>query len=338
MKRALITGIAGQDGAYLTEFLLKKNYIVLGGMHSRDKSTLWRLTRLNVASHPNLKLISHDVTDVTSTIRVINEFQPDEIYNLAAQSFVSESFTQPIKTANSTGIGALNVLEAIRSTSSNARYYQASSSEMFGKIEESPQTENTKFYPRSPYGISKLFAHWTTVNYRESYGMFAASGILFNHESPLRGPEFVTRKITRALCKFYHGSEEVLLLGNLNAQRDWGFARDYVEGMWMILQAENPETFILATGKAISVRQFLKLAGSVLDIELEFEGMGIDEVAFEKSTGKLVAKVSSELFRPAEVDLLIGDFSKAKNNLGWSPSTSIEALVEHMVIEEKRKE
>jgi GDPmannose 4,6-dehydratase len=331
---AFITGIAGQDGAYLADLLLSKGYKVIGGFHSRDRRTLWRLERLGILEHPGLHLDTHDVLDFASTARLITKHMPTEIYNLAAQSFVADSFRQPLITASSTGLGALNVLEAMRITGSAARFYQASSSEMFGQVREVPQSESTEFHPRSPYGVAKLFAHWATVNYRESFGMFASSGILFNHESPLRGPEFVTRKITSSLVRIARGSSEVLELGNLEAQRDWGFAGDYVEGMWLMLQAKSPDNFVLSTGSSMSVRQFLEMAATATGLKLSFEGAGLDEVAFDERAGRVVARVKPEFFRPAEVDILVGNSSKAQKVLGWQPKTNPEQLVELMVAEE----
>lgn len=331
MKKAFITGVTGQDGAYLSKLLLEKGYKVFGGVRRLSSQNLWRLKELDVCSYENFKLIDFDLTDPFNAYRVIEKYQPDEVYNLAAQSFVGVSFEQPYATAQITGLGALNLLEAIREVNSKIRYYQASTSEMFGKVQSIPQTENTPFYPRSPYGVAKLYAHWLTVNYRESYGIFASSGILFNHESPLRGLEFVTRKITHAAAMIKNGKQEVLELGNLNAKRDWGYAADYVEGMWRMLQANEPDTFVLATNKTTTVRDFVRWAFANAGIELDFSGTGTEEQGVDVSSGKVLVKVNPEFFRPAEVDLLIGDPRKSEKVLGWTPTVGPQELCKMMV-------
>lgn len=331
MKKAFITGITGQDGAYLAKSLLEKNYSVIGGYRRTSNVDFWRIRDLGILSHPKLQLVEHDLLDLSSTVTILRKHEPEEIYNLAAQSFVGVSFEQPSATSQISGIGALNLLEAIRLTNCGIRFYQASTSEMYGLVQQVPQSESTQFYPRSPYGVAKLFAHWMTINYRESYGIFGASGILFNHESPLRGKEFVTRKITDAVAKIRLGSDDILKLGNLDAQRDWGFAAEYVEGMWLMLQAEKPDTFVLATNVTTTVREFVRLSFAAADIEVEFEGSGVNELARDKSTGKVVARVDPQFFRPSEVDLLLGDSSKAKTVLGWSAKTPVEKLAQLMV-------
>ena len=330
-KTALITGITGQDGAYLTEFLLEKSYHVFGAYRRTSSVNFWRLEELGILNHPNLTLAEYDLTDFSNTIRLLEKSQPDEIYNLAAQSFVGVSFEEPMTTANITGLGALNLLEAIRIVNPKIRFYQASTSEMFGKVQAIPQNEKTPFYPRSPYGVAKLFAHRTTINYRESYNIFAASGILFNHESPLRGREFVTRKITDSVARIFYKKQNVLELGNLNAQRDWGFAKEYVQGMWQILQTESPDTFVLATHQTQSVRHFVELAFAAIDVPLFWEGKNENEIGKNKKTGEVLVKVNPQFYRPAEVELLIGDYSHAKNVLGWSPKTTLEELTQMMV-------
>jgi len=331
MKKAIVTGVTGQDGAYLAQLLLEKGYKVYGTYRRTSSVNFWRLEELGVKSHKNLELIEYDLTDQANAISMVKRIKPDEIYNLAAQSFVGVSFEQPIATANITGLGVLHLLEAIRQTDTNIKFYQASTSEMFGKVQEVPQSEGTPFYPRSPYGIAKLFAHWMTINYRESYGIFATSGILFNHESPLRGQEFVTRKITDSVAKIKLGTLDVLELGNLDAKRDWGFAKDYVEGMYLMLQAEVADTFVLATNKTETVRNFVKMAFRAVDIELVFSGEGEDEVAKDAKSDKVVVKVNPKFYRPAEVELLIGDATKAKEILGWQSKTSLEELCKMMV-------
>jgi len=331
MKTAVITGISGQDGAYLAELLLNKGYRVFGTYRRTSSVNFWRIEELGVAGHPNLELVEYDLTDLSSSIRLLQMAGASEVYNLAAQSFVGVSFDQPVTTAEITGIGALNLLEAIRIVNPQIRFYQASTSEMFGKVQAIPQTEDTPFWPRSPYGVAKLYAHWITVNYRESYDIFGSSGILFNHESPLRGREFVTRKITDTVAKIKLGKLDCLELGNIDAQRDWGFARDYVEGMWRMLQADEPDTYVLATNRTETVRDFVDMAFRAAGITVEFSGSAEQEVAVDTATGKVVMRVNPRFYRPAEVDLLIGDPAKAKAKLGWSPTTRLEELCKMMV-------
>lgn len=330
-KKAIITGITGQDGAYLTQLLLEKGYEVHGTYRRTSSVNFWRLDELRVTNNPNLHLVEYDLTDMGASLAMVQRIQPDEIYNLAAQSFVGISFDQPNTTAQITGIGALNLLEAIRLINPKIRYYQASTSEMFGKVQAVPQAEDTPFYPRSPYGVAKLYAHWITVNYRESYGIFGASGILFNHESPLRGREFVTRKITDSVAKIKLGQLDVLELGNLDAKRDWGFAKEYVEGMWRMLQADQPDTFVLATNRTETVRDFVAMAFKGAGIDVEFKGKDVDEVAVDTATGKTVMRINPKFHRPAEVDLLIGNPEKAERILGWKPQASLEQLCQMMV-------
>ena len=337
MKKAIITGITGQDGAYLAELLLNKGYEVYGTYRRSASVNFWRLEELGIKNNQNLHLVEYDLIDTSNTIRMVAEIEPDEIYNLAAQSFVGVSFKQPIATANITGIGALNLLEAIRIVNPKIKFYQASTSEMFGKVQEIPQNEETPFYPRSPYGVAKLFAHWITINYRESYNIFATSGILFNHESPLRGLEFVTRKITDGVAKIKLGKLKTLELGNLDAKRDWGYAKDYVKGMYLMLQSDKPDTFVLATNRTKSIRDFLTMAFKVVGIEIEFQGEGANEVAIDKATKKIIVKVNPQYYRPAEVDLLMGNPKKAKEKLGWEPKTSLEELCEMMVKADLRR-
>ena len=337
MKNAIVTGITGQDGAYLTKLLLENSYTVYGTYRRTSSVNFWRLDELGVTKNPNLHLVEFDLTDLSSCIRLIEKAEPSEIYNLAAQSFVGVSFDQPITTSQITGLGALNLLEAIRLTNKKIKFYQASTSEMFGKVQEIPQTEKTNFYPRSPYGVAKLYAHWMTINYRESYDIFASSGILFNHESPLRGSEFVTRKITESLAKIKLGSQDVLELGNLDAKRDWGYADDYVKGMWKMLQVSEPDTFVLATNRTESIRSFVDMAGKAAGFNLEFSGSAENEVAKDKTTGKTIVRVNKKFYRPAEVELLIGNPEKAKKVLGWQPETSLEKLCEMMVEADLRR-
>jgi GDPmannose 4,6-dehydratase len=330
-KIAIITGITGQDGSYLADFLLSKDYKVYGTFRRSSSANFWRIQELGIQKHPNLELVSSDITDQGSCFSLIEKVKPDEIYNLAAQSFVGASFDQPKLTADVSGVAVLNLLEAIKYINPKIKFYQASTSEMFGMVQEVPQTESTNFYPRSPYGNAKLFAHWSTINYRESYDIFAACGILFNHESPLRGMEFVTRKITDSVAKIKLGILNSFELGNLNAKRDWGYAKDYVVGMWKMLQVENPDTYILATNNTITVREFLALSFKMADISVTFKGEGLDEVVIEKQSGKTLVSISPEFYRPSEVDLLIGDASKANSLLDWKPETPISELCKMMV-------
>ncbi len=331
MKKAIITGITGQDGAYLAQLLLEKGYQVFGTYRRSSSMNFWRIDELEIHTNPNLHLIEYDLNDQTSNIRLLEKIQPDEVYNLAAQSFVGVSFDQPIYTAQTTGIGALHLLEAIRIVNPKIKFYQASTSEMFGKVQEVPQTEKTPFYPRSPYGFSKLFAHWATINYRESYGIFGVSGILFNHESPLRGREFVTRKITDSVAKIHLGKLDKIELGNLEAERDWGFAKEYVDGMFRMLQYSTPETFVLATNKTQTVKSFVELSFNNIDIQLEWKGKEENEKGYCSKTGKLLVNVNPQFYRPAEVDYLVGDSKKAKDLLGWEAKTNLKDLCANMV-------
>jgi len=336
-KRALITGITGQDGAYLAQLLLEKGYKVTGTFRRSSSVNFWRIAELGIENHPNLSLVEYDLTDLSTAIRLMESTRPDEVYNLAAQSFVGVSFEQPVTTGSITGLGAVNLLEAIRIVHPSARFYQASTSEMFGKVQAVPQVESTPFYPRSPYGVAKLYAHWMTVNYRESYGMFCSSGILFNHESPLRGREFVTRKITDSVAKIVLNKLELLELGNLDAKRDWGYAREYVEGMWRMLQADRPDTFVLATNRTETVREFVTMAFKGANIDIEWKGQGEGETGHCGRTGKLLVRVSPKFYRPAEVDLLIGDPGKAQRELGWKSHTTLEQLCQMMVDADLRR-
>jgi GDPmannose 4,6-dehydratase len=333
-KRALITGVTGQDGAYLAELLLSKNYIVHGLRRRASMFNTARIDHLYKDYHePDARLfLPHgDLTDASSLLHVIERTQPDEIYNLAAQSHVAVSFEEPEYTANSDALGTLRILEAIRilRLEKRTKFYQASTSEMYGLAQETPQKESTPFYPRSPYGVAKLYAHWITVNYREAYGMFACSGILFNHESPIRGELFVTRKITRALARIKLGVQARLYLGNLHAKRDWGHARDYVRAQWLMLQQPEPEDFVIATGQQYSVREFVDLAARELDMRIEWRGEGIDEKGYDAS-GKCVVEVDPRYFRPADVETLLGDATKARKKLGWQPTTTFAELVAEM--------
>ena len=336
VKTALITGITGQDGAYLAEMLLSKGYIVHGIKRRASSFNTTRIDHLYQDPHEKdvrLNLHYGDLTDSTNLIRIIQEVQPDEIYNLAAQSHVAVSFETPEYTANADALGTLRLLEAIRilGLENKTRFYQASTSEMFGKVLETPQRETTPFYPRSPYAAAKVYAHWITVNYREAYGLFACNGILFNHESPLRGETFVSRKITRALARIKVGLQETLHLGNLDSRRDWGHARDYVQAQWLMLQLEQPEDFVIATGKQYSVRDFVVAAGSLLGMGIEWKGTGVDEVGVDTSTGRTLVKVDPRYFRPTEVESLLGDASKAKEKLGWTAQVDFSQLVAEMV-------
>ncbi|MDQ7733688.1 GDP-mannose 4,6-dehydratase [Halomonas sp. SpR1] len=328
---AIVTGITGQDGAYLAELLLEKGYTVYGTYRRTSSVNFWRIEELGIEKHPKLHLVEYDLTDLSASIRLVQQCKPREIYNLAAQSFVGVSFDQPITTAEITGLGVVNLLEAIRIVDSTIRFYQASTSEMFGKVQQVPQTEATSFYPRSPYGVAKLYAHWMTINYRESYDIFATSGILFNHESPLRGREFVTRKITDGVARIKLGKQTHLALGNLDAKRDWGYAKEYVEGMWRMLQADTPETYVLATNRTETVRDFVTLAFKAADIDLRWEGKAEQETATDAATGNVVVVIDPQFYRPAEVELLIGNPAKAISELGWQPKTSLERLCKMMV-------
>jgi len=329
VKTALITGVMGQDGAYLAKLLLDKGYTVWGAFRRSASLNDWRLRRLGV--HDRVKLIPFELLEYSNIVRVLQTVQPDEVYNLAAQSFVGVSFEQPIFTADVDGVGVARLLEAIRLIKPEARFYQASTSEMFGMVQEPLQSETTPFYPRSPYGVAKLYAHWITVNYREAFDVHASSGILFNHESPLRGIEFVTRKITSTLVRIQRGEAEVLELGNMDAKRDWGFAGDYVDGMWRILQQDTPDDYVLATGRTETVRDFVRLAAEAAGFDLAFEGEGVDEVAIDRKSGRTLVRVNPQFFRPAEVDLLIGDASKARRVLDWAPKVGLEELATMMV-------
>jgi len=337
MKTAIITGVTGQDGAYLAELLLDKGYKVYGTYRRTSSVNFWRIEELGIERKNNLHLIEYDLTDLSASIRLLQTTGTTEVYNLAAQSFVGVSFEQPITTAEITGIGAVNLLEAIRIVNPQIRFYQASTSEMFGKVQAIPQKEDTPFYPRSPYGVAKLYAHWMTINYRETYGIFASSGILFNHESPLRGREFVTRKITDSVAKIKLGKLDVLELGNLDAKRDWGFAKEYVEGMWRMLQADEPDTFVLATHRTETVRDFVTMAFKAAGISVAYQGTDVNEVAIDIATGKTVMKINPKFYRPAEVELLIGDPTHAKNKLGWVSKTNLEELCKMMVEADLRR-
>ena len=336
-KHAVVTGITGQDGAYLAELLLAKGYVVYGAYRRTSSVNFWRIEELGIQNNPDLHLVEHDLTDLGSSITLIRDAAPDEVYNLAAQSFVGVSFNQPIATTQITGLGTLHLLEAIRLVNPKIRFYQASTSEMFGKVQAIPQIEETPFYPRSPYGVAKLYAHWMTINYRESYGIFGCSGILFNHESPLRGREFVTRKITDSVAKIKLGKLDVLELGNLDAKRDWGFAKEYVEGMWRMLQAEEPDTYVLATNRTETVRDFAAMAFRSAGIAIEFRGVDDSEFAVDTATGKTVMRINPAFYRPAEVELLIGNPAKAKAKLGWAPATTLEQLCQLMVEADLRR-
>lgn len=337
MKSAIITGITGQDGAYLAELLLGKGYKVYGTYRRTSSVNFWRIEELGIKNNPNLHLVEYDLTDLSASIRLMQTTNATEVYNLAAQSFVGVSFDQPVTTAEITGLGAVNLLEAIRIVNPKIRYYQASTSEMFGLVQAVPQKEDTPFYPRSPYGVAKLYAHWMTVNYRESYNIFASSGILFNHESPLRGQEFVTRKITDSVAKIKLGKQDVLELGNMDAKRDWGYAKEYVEGMWRMLQADKPDTFVLATNRTETVRDFVSMAFKAAGFTLRFEGKDENEVGIDVATGKTLVRVNPKFYRPAEVDLLIGNPARAKEILGWEPKTTLEQLCQMMVEADLRR-
>ena len=332
MKTALITGITGQDGSYLAELLIEKGYMVHGIVRRASLINTHRID--HIFDHPQMKLHYGDLTDAGNLVHVIQKCKPDEIYNLAAQSHVKVSFELPEYTGNVDGLGTLRILEAVRilEMEDTVRIYQASTSELYGLVQEVPQKETTPFYPRSPYGVAKLYAYWITKNYRESYGMYACTGILFNHESPRRGETFVTRKITRGLSKISCGLQDVLYLGNLNAKRDWGHAKDYAEAMWLMLQQDSPEDYVIATGQQYSVREFVEKSAQYFGMDIEWQGEGLDEIGIDKNTGRVVIKVDDKYFRPAEVESLLGDATKAKEQLGWEPKISFDELVEDMCI------
>lgn len=336
-KTAIVTGISGQDGAYLAENLLDRGYTVYGTYRRTSSVNFWRIDELGIANHPGLKLVEYDLTDMGSAIRLIETSEATEVYNLAAQSFVGVSFDQPITTGQITGLGAAYLLEAIRTVNRDIRFYQASTSEMFGKVQAIPQTEETPFYPRSPYGVAKLYAHWLTVNYRESFGIFGTSGILFNHESPLRGREFVTRKITDTVAKIAQGKAEVLELGNLDAKRDWGYAKDYVEGMRLMLQHDVADTYVLATNRTEPVRRFVELAFQHVGIDIDWSGSEENEKGVDRKSGKTLVRINPAFYRPAEVDLLIGDPGKAERDLGWTPTVGLEELSRLMMEADMRR-
>ena len=336
-KTALITGVTGQDGAYLAKLLLEKGYRVFGAYRRTSDQRFWRLDELGVRQHPELRLVEFDLTDASTCVRLLDRLQPQEVYNLAAQSFVGVSFDQPLATAEINALGPLHLLEGIRLVDRGIRFYQASTSEMFGAAEQVPQGEATQFHPRSPYGAAKLFAHWLTVNYREAHGIFGVSGILFNHESPLRGEEFVTRKITLGAARIAAGMQTHLELGNLEAKRDWGYAPEFVEGMWRMLQAEQPDNYVLATNRCATVREFARLAFGAAGMELAFEGEGADELGIDRKSGRPVIRINAAHYRPAEVFLLRGDFSMAKAKLGWEPKTAWEDLCAIMVEADRRR-
>ncbi|MDR6850461.1 GDPmannose 4,6-dehydratase [Sphingomonas sp. BE270] len=336
-KTAIITGVSGQDGAYLTENLLDRGYTVYGTYRRTSSVNFWRIEELGIDKHPNLKLVEYDLTDMGSAIRLLDTSGATEVYNLAAQSFVGVSFDQPLATSLITGLGATYFLEAIRTVNPAVRFYQASTSEMFGLVQAVPQSESTPFYPRSPYGVAKLYAHWMTVNYRESFNIFGSSGILFNHESPLRGREFVTRKITDSVAKIQLGLLDTIELGNLDAKRDWGYAKDYVEGMRLILQHDTPDTFVLATNRTETVRDFVSLAFRHIGIDIVWRGSEVNEVGIDPKSGRCLVRINPKFYRPAEVELLIGDATKAKTELGWSSTTTLEELCGLMVEADLRR-
>lgn len=337
MKIALITGITGQDGAYLAELLLQLGYRVYGTYRPTPMPATWRLESLGILAHPQLNLYPCDITDFEACKTLLKYVNPDEVYNLAAQSFVGLSFKEPFMTAQSAGIAALNLLEAIRLIKPDVRFYQASSSEIFGQTEVTPQTENTPFRPCSPYAVAKLFAHWSTINYRESYGIFATCGILYNHESPLRSKDFVSRKITHAVANIALGRQDVLVLGNLDVSRDWGYAKEYVEGMYQMMQQEVADTFILATQRTETVRDFTSLAFKAAAIDLFWENSGINTCGFDIKTGQLIVRVDEQFYRPSEVGIMLGDASKALDKFGWKPATNLEQLCQLMVQEDIRR-
>jgi len=331
MPSSVVTGITGQDGAYLAQHLLESGHRVYGTFRRTSSVNFWRLEELGIRDHPNLTLVEFDLTDTGACTRLIARAEPECVYNLAAQSFVGVSFEQPVATTQMTAVGPLYLLEAIRDISRDIKFYQASSSELYGRVQAVPQDERTPFYPRSPYAVAKLFAHWITVNYREAYGIFASSGILFNHESPLRGQEFVTRKITNSVARIHLGKQDWLELGNLDAARDWGYAKEYTHGMKLIMDHREPDTFVLATGKNASVREFTAMAFAAAGIDLDWRGTGVEEEGFCTKTGKVRVKVNPAFFRPAEVDKLIGNAARAKQELGWSAQTQLDELCRIMV-------
>ena len=333
MKKALITGITGQDGSYLAELLLEKGYTVYGVVRRKSNVSYGNVEHMK----DKIKFIDADMTDMASLVTAVKFSQADEVYNLAAQSFVGTSWEQPILTTEVNALGVANLLEAIRQTKPDAKFYQASTSEMFGMVQEIPQTEDTPFYPRSPYGVAKLYAHWMTKNYRESYGMFACSGILFNHESERRGIEFVTRKITHSIARIKNGLQDHLELGNMDAKRDWGHALDYVKAMWLMLQQEKPDDFVIATCETRTVREFVEAAFGHAGISIEWNGSGVDEIGIDKNTGKTVLRINPKFYRPAEVELLLGSPAKAESNLGWERDISFSELVRRMVINDMNR-
>jgi GDPmannose 4,6-dehydratase len=328
-KIAFITGITGQDGAYLAELLLKKGYKVFGGYRRTSSPNFWRIEELNIKN--DIELVEVDILDTGNLIRTFQRNKPDEVYNLAAQSFVAVSFEKPVLTGEITAIGVTRVLEAIRIVNPGIKFYQASSSEMFGLVQETPQKESTPFYPKSPYATAKLYGHWLTINYRESYNIFGCSGILFNHESPLRGIEFVTRKVSDAIARIKFGKQECFEIGNMDAKRDWGYAKEFVDGMWMMLQQPKPKDYVLATNENHSVREFIEHACAYVGISIQWKGTGVNETGIDAKTGKTIVKINPKFFRPGEVDQLLGDYGLAKKELGWEPKIKFKELVEIMV-------
>ena len=334
-KTAFVTGVSGQDGPYLCKLLLDKGYKVVGGDRANSSGSLWRLDFLEIRD--KIEIVDLELSEMTNLIAIFKDFKFDEVYNLASQSFVASSFKFPLMTSDITGLGVARILECLRIYSPETRFYQASTSEMFGKISESPQTEKTRFYPRSPYGVSKLYAHWMTINYREAYNMFTSSGILFNHESPLRGSHFVTRKISMHVASYVKGNKRPIELGNLSATRDWGFAGDYVKAMWLMLQQDEPDDFVVSSGVAHSVREFVEFAFKFVGIEIEWDGSGLNEIGRNAGNGDILVKVNPKFYRPSEVENLLGDFSRAKKYLGWEPLMKFESLVELMVEEDIKR-
>lgn len=330
-KTAVITGITGQDGGYMAKYLLDLGYRVYGTFRRTSSINFWRIDELGIRNHPNFQLYDYDLTDPGNAISMISECKPDEVYNLAAQSFVEVSFKQPSTTTQINGLGTLHLLEAIRLINPDIRFYQASTSELYGKVQAIPQNEDTPFYPRSPYAVAKLYAHWITINYQESYNLFATCGILFNHESPLRSKNFVTRKITDGVARIRAGLMDCIELGNLDAKRDWGYTEDYVKGMHDIMQADTPDVFVLATGRTETVRSFVNLAFAAAGIDISWEGSGVDEIAVDQKSGQTVVRINTEFYRPADVELLLGDASKADKVLNWRARTTLEQIAEMMV-------